>query len=166
MTAEQLAKQINGREYGNEISRGERQIAKDSGLLVVFGYSDDNVELRGVVNDEISAWEGVEFGVPANGEFETDEDEIRIRKRLIAKGWTPPESERIVCNINAEWCPKDLDCSWRIITNAPHSTFDIMEDGKLFCRGVVIDFNAAKAKKPDSPPPEQNRKRGGDEQEV
>lgn len=152
MTAEQLANQIGGREYGNEISRSECQIAKDSGLLVVFGYSDDNVELRGVVNDEISAWEGVEFGVPANGEFETDEDEIRIRKRLIDKGWTPPESERIVCNIKAEWCPKDLDCSWRISTDAPHHTFDIMEDGKLFCRGVVIDFNAAKASPAPSDP--------------
>lgn len=144
MTAEQLAEQINGREYGSEITKGECDIAKESGLLVVFGYSDDNVELRGVVSEEIAVWEGVEFGIPSNGKFE-DEEEAEIRNRLIAKGWTPPESERIVCNIEAEWCPDDLDCSWRITTDVQHFTFDIMEDGKLFCRGVVIDFNAAKA---------------------
>lgn len=47
MTKEQMAALLNGREYGDEITRAEHQIARASGLVVVFGYSDDNMEVRG-----------------------------------------------------------------------------------------------------------------------
>ena len=41
MTAKELAELLNGREYGNEITSDEEKLAKESGLVVVFGYSDD-----------------------------------------------------------------------------------------------------------------------------
>ena len=42
--------------------------------------------------------------------------------------------------IDAYWCPKELDCSWAYKSSVPASTFDIMEDGELYCRGIVIDL--------------------------
>jgi len=53
ITAEELAAKLNGREYGEEITDTEEIEAKKSGLVVIFGYSDDSAELRGAINDEI-----------------------------------------------------------------------------------------------------------------
>jgi hypothetical protein len=37
----------------SEINKAEERQAKDAGLVVVFGYSDDGVELRGAIHDEV-----------------------------------------------------------------------------------------------------------------
>jgi hypothetical protein len=43
MTKEELAAQITGREYPFELLPAEKRIAKDSGLIVIYGASDDLV---------------------------------------------------------------------------------------------------------------------------
>ena len=53
MTAKELAEMLTGREYGMEITRGEAQRAADAGLVVVYGYSDDNVEFAGAIDGEV-----------------------------------------------------------------------------------------------------------------
>ena len=53
MTAKELAEILSGREVGEEIIWGEERDIKDAGLVVVYGYSDDNVELCGAINDEV-----------------------------------------------------------------------------------------------------------------
>lgn len=58
MTAKELAAMLNGREVGNEITRREAQESAAAGLVVVYGYSDDNVELAGAIDDEVGAYEG------------------------------------------------------------------------------------------------------------
>ena len=35
------------------------------------------------------------------------------------------------------WC-SEHPFSWTYETPVPHATFDVMEDGDLFCRGLVI----------------------------
>lgn len=47
MTAKELAEMLSGRKYGMEITSEEARAAKDAGLVVVYGYSDDNVEFAG-----------------------------------------------------------------------------------------------------------------------
>lgn len=39
MTPQEFAALLNGREYGEEITREEEALAKAHGLVVVFGYS-------------------------------------------------------------------------------------------------------------------------------
>ncbi len=58
MTAKELAELLSGREVGNEITSAEAQRASDAGLVVAFGYSDDNVEFRGNIDDETGAYRG------------------------------------------------------------------------------------------------------------
>ena len=52
--------------------------------------------------------------------------------------------------IEAVWCPRDGDgntyASWLMQTKLPYSSFDIMEDGDLYCRGLVFCLADAKAK--------------------
>lgn len=136
MTRDELAKQLNGREYGSEITDDEEQMAKQSGLVVIFGYSDDNVELRGAINDEIGCYDG---------------GELMLRKTRVVM--IPDRDEREVlekfgvadqvctgAKIKAQWCAT-YDYSWTYETDVPHSSFDIVEDGQKYCRGIVISID-------------------------
>ena len=58
MTLKEFAKMLDGREYLHEITKEEEALAKEFGFVVVFGYSDDNAELRGAIDDEIGCYDG------------------------------------------------------------------------------------------------------------
>lgn len=127
MNARQFADMLEGREYMKEITKAEAKRAKESGLLVAFGYSDDNLELRGVCDDEISACDGVE------SRFRMD------KMRIVEDGDCEDCIARSInFTIKAEWAPKTCKASWLITASIPFAAFDIMEDGELFCRGCVI----------------------------
>ncbi len=61
MNAKQLAAQLNGREYGSEITKEEEAAAKKAGLVVVYGASDDLVELRGAIEEEVGAYDMLKY---------------------------------------------------------------------------------------------------------
>ena len=115
MTLKEFAKMLDGREYRHEITKEEEALAKELGFVVVFGYSDDNAELRGAIDDEISCYDGGEL-------FHID----------------------LPATIYADWCPEDIDCSWAYGTSIPHEQFYIYEDGDLYCVGIVCDINKPK----------------------
>lgn len=49
MTKEQLAEMLNGRQYGDETTPEIERLAKENGLCIAFGASDDLLEFRGSV---------------------------------------------------------------------------------------------------------------------
>jgi hypothetical protein len=46
MTKEAFAELLNGRQYRAELSSEEEQLAMENKLVIVFGASDDLLELR------------------------------------------------------------------------------------------------------------------------
>lgn len=136
MTKEQFAELLTCREYGSEIERHEEQAAKDNGLVVVFGYSDDCAEFRGAINDEMGS--GVhEF--TKGGIFKCEDDE-----EVLEKYDNPVTFNKL----KAVWNPKDETgkafASWAYITDIPHATFDILDEGMLYCRGIVFSVTDLK----------------------
>lgn len=131
MNAKEFAAMLNGREYGSEITPTETKLAKDSGFIVAFGYSDDNLELVGMIDDEVSAYDGTEA-------------KIRMDKmKVIGDDDCPDCLSRVKWfKVFANWAPKDPKASWLITASIPFEPFDIMEDGELFCRGCVIPVMA------------------------
>lgn len=119
MTAKQLAEKLDGREYLNEITPEEEKEAEANGLVAVYGYSDDNVELAGAISDEIGAWEGVVFHVDKDGGYHIEDSDAPNRIRAV-------------------WCAPGSDAAWTFETEIPHETFSIYEDGELFCVGIVF----------------------------
>ena len=115
MTLKEFAQMLDGREYRCEITQEEEKLAKELGFVVVFGYSDDNAELRGAIDDEIDCYDGGEL-------YHVD----------------------LPSTIYADWCPEDIDCSWAYGTSIPHEKFNIYEDGELYCVGIVCDINKPK----------------------
>ena len=137
ITKEQLAELLNGNEYGNEITHEQEQQAKESGLVVVFGYSDDNVEFRGAINDEIGCYEGGEIKFTKEGK-EIDEDDMEILEKYNV---VPPlNSIEVIWDTYYDRGEGDEPCSWKYQTGIPHETFRIMEDGSLYCVGIVFSI--------------------------
>ena len=58
MTKEQFAEMLNGKQYRSEMTSDDGELAKDNGLVVVFGASDDLMEFRGAIDDEIDCYVG------------------------------------------------------------------------------------------------------------
>ena len=127
MTKEQLAEMLNGRQYGDETTPEIERLAKENGLCIAFCASDDLLEFRGTVYDEVSAWNGAKAHITVKG---------NVKKN------PKPGS---IC-VQASWCPKDekgkVWASWNIqvMTEVNFAPFDIFEDGELYCRGCVFPF--------------------------
>ena len=130
---------LNGREYGSE-NNDCRELAKENGLVFVIGASDDLMELDGAIYDEGSCFDG--------GDVYLDKDGIA------------QDGEHLANKITAVWCGKVDDESvedqdrfttkdgrvfaWGYITDIPHTTFDIYEDGDPYCRGIVFSIEDLK----------------------
>lgn len=138
MTKEELAAILNGREYGSEITSAEEADAKAAGLLVVFGYSDDNVELRGAISEEIGMYDGGRFCITSEGSVMPMWEDVEITDKEEACEYFRKDALPRI-GVDCQWAPADEPTlSWRYSTTAPHATFDVMEDGEVYCRGIVL----------------------------
>lgn len=128
-----LAAQLDGREYGEEISNEEEAIAKADGLVVLFGASDDLAEFRGAIHDEAGCYDGGEILIATiNGELkilETHECECEFC------GFK--EIANTAKKIISVW-DDDSGYPWRYETDIPHATFDILEYGVKYCKGIIF----------------------------
>jgi len=132
LSKELLAGLLTGREYGKEMLKEEEQQAKAAGLIVIFGASDDLMEFRGFVDDERGAptialidAKGL---LPFREDIEHDDEAL---KDYFARA---PQ----VRAVDALWAKED-GYSWTYRTDMRHATFEIVEGGEPYCRGIVID---------------------------
>jgi hypothetical protein len=129
MTKEELAKELHGNEYGEELDAFLEAQAVQAGLVVVFGYSDDLTEFRGAVHDETgcSAILLTKDGIFNQDECDSECKYFRAAREAIAKS-----GNKIKARYDSE--------GWTYETTIPHATFDIMEDGRRYCRGIVFSL--------------------------
>jgi hypothetical protein len=142
MTPADLAARLQGRAYGSEMTLAEEADAKAAGLVVVFGYSDDNAELRGAIYDEVAAWRGTTFRVNADGLVPTwphdgylDESEAAAYFDKLRAGFK---------TIEALWDVGGGEPLWTYKTDIPHSAFIVTDEGEPFCRGIVFRLEDAR----------------------
>lgn len=131
MTKEQLAEQLDGREYGREISPDECNTAKTHGLLVMFGYSDDNVELKGAIHDEVGGYGGVSFKIHRK-------DILPLHADCDCEYCGFDELAAKCATIEASFGDNEPGYAWRFETKIPHATFEICEAGEVYSQGIVI----------------------------
>lgn len=130
-SVKQIAEILDGICYGVEDAKiNALQLPED--IVVVFGYSDDNAEFRGAIDDEIGCF---------NGGF------LRFMKDGFH--WDDSAGEYVGCNIiEAVWCEEYTEdgkmIPWIYKTDILHETFMIYEDGEPFCRGIVFSVNDLK----------------------
>jgi hypothetical protein len=136
MNAQQMAEQLTGRTYPLRITKEEAAQAKAAGLVIVYGASDDLMEFEGAINEELGAYDGTTARVSPLGllkaweDVEGDEETFEAYFKQKAAGFK---------EIEAVWSHEDMpDTSWRYKTDIPHAVFDVMEDGDIYCRGIVF----------------------------
>jgi hypothetical protein len=138
MNKEALAAILDGRQYMQEITKSEEAQAKASGLVVVFGASDDLIEFRGAIDDELGGFNEKVFCVTPRGllttfqelkDSDASEDEFAAYFQDVAAGYQ---------EIRAYF--SDGLFSWTFETSIPHATFNVMEDSDYFCRGIVFSL--------------------------
>jgi len=132
LTIKEFADGLNGRNYMNEITPIEEQRAKELGIVIMYGYSDDNVELRGYIDEEVGAYDGTTVYLDKDGVFELDCDCCSEECKLLR------EHLKECRVVEAVW---DADgYSWVFQTDIPHETFDVYDDGEKYCRGIVFEW--------------------------
>lgn len=138
MNIKEWAMLLNGRECGNEISKDECKSAKADNIIIAFGASDDLIEFRGAIFDEISAYGGTTCLITKNYDIFNEEENretFRYNRNEI----------NFMKKVCAAWCPmddkNDVWASWNITADIKNETFDIFENGELFCRGIVFNIN-------------------------
>ena len=135
MTKESLAALLHGREIGCEMDGLTNESIGSHGLVVVFGSSDDLMEVRGAFDGEYGCDDGKEFHLDHSGVLGdlSDYDDVESRCDRDAPGC-------FLWDLSADWCGSgDNQPCWSYRTNIPGVvTFDIMEDGNVYCRGLVF----------------------------
>lgn len=134
MNATELAAQLNGMQYPVRISKEISKAAKDAGLVIVYGASDDLVEFEGAIRDELGAYNGTTAHLDSTGllQNDCDNEECPHFEKLKAMAAT----------IKAVW-DNGTGYSWTYETTIPHATFEVLEEGAPpYCRGIVFALSA------------------------
>ena len=119
-----FARKVDGIEYLEE-RKWLWAEAKEKGIVVVFGYSDDNIEFRGAVDDEIGCFDGRRVQVPGTDRYINAIFCGMLNGKKVLK-----PSEYMTDNMEV--------ITWVYRTDIPHETFMMYEDKEPYCQGIVF----------------------------
>lgn len=132
LTVQAAAEALNNSEYRQEGSRELWASMKAAGLVAVFGASDDLMELRGAIDDEVGAYNGTTVFLTPTGLLEECESDCPHSRHAAKQA----------VGLSAVWCAVG-EPAWTYKTAIPHETFNVLEDGEPYCRGIVFDLAKA-----------------------
>ncbi len=155
LTKEQLAAQLDGCEYRNGIPDELIQAAKENKLVIVTGESDDLVEFRGAINEEVGATVSVLLSRKGIPESDCDEgDKCTYYQRWLKTALKCGEVREIRIFWGGECGHETMDAAkyaelgkptWCFETSLPHAIFAMYDtygdDKEYFCRGIVLDLD-------------------------
>ena len=129
--AQILAKQINGNQRRDEMTKEQAAFAKENELIVIFAAGDDLMELRGAINDE----KGCSTEI------------LRMPIKKVNGKWEYQNLDTIdkvthptLFKLKITWCPPIIDVAWRIQPNCQYLPFLTYDEDYLYCIGAVIDL--------------------------
>ena len=125
MTKEDLAKYLDGCEYGMEFTSATAAMAKASRLVIVYGSSDDLTEFDGFIRDEAGLGESFIVNGKVVCSHECNCDQC---------GWNEyvRGGIRIVSDFGA--------AGFTVTCSVPHAKFFVMEDGQKYGEGLVFQI--------------------------
>ncbi|NOR85576.1 hypothetical protein GQ473_05660 [archaeon] len=130
MDAIEFAVVLHGCQIGDEVSKEMELIAKENNLVVVF-VSDDLMEFRGAIDDELDAYECTIAYIDRRGliinKCDCDDCPYHATELIGASA------------VQALWCATD-EYSWTFETSITHFVFDVMDGDKKYCQGIVFSL--------------------------
>jgi hypothetical protein len=137
VTAKELAQFIDKTEYPVHLDKAVIAEAKRSGLVIVYGASDDLMEFDGAIYDDFPCYNGGTAKVDQLGFLPTWEDVCADREAARHYFLREPRMK----TIEALWC-KESGYAWTYKTDIPHETFEVMEGDDHYCRGIVFELKS------------------------
>ena len=140
MTPQEFANLITNREYPFHITAEEQELARNNHLVVLWGQSDDLLELRGLACDEAGAYDGTKARFDIEGFLPVDASGIiNDSPKTIHECIDIVNRWKQSFEVKAEWCPKGTNLSWRITVDEKleAAKFVVLEDDQPMCEGVV-----------------------------
>ncbi|MHA1408868.1 MAG: hypothetical protein ACTSQY_00870 [Candidatus Odinarchaeia archaeon] len=140
MTLKEFAAKLN-RKYPMILSEEEIQTARENGFVIVYGASDDLIEIRGAIEDEGDCYDGGYFLIDEHGilpDFEyLDHDNEKKMENYFRRKNKPLKF------IRAIWCGGEY--TWKYETDISDiKTFEIIENDNKYCLGFVFHISSLK----------------------
>jgi len=126
ITADELAKQLNGFDVNDSFTKAVINLAKNSNLVIVSAIGDDTIIFSGSLKDEFDLLHGGQI-------FMAREDNESIP-------YTKQSKDKTRKVIEVFW-DKHAVFKWKFLTLIKHSTYDIKKDGRSFCKGIIFNLN-------------------------
>jgi hypothetical protein len=136
LTIKKVAEGLDGVEIGKERERFNEAELKEAGIVVVYGGSDDLMEFRGAIHDEVGCYDG---GLA----FLTEDDLLSFNDDCGGEWDECPyfrKEQQKAKKIKAVWCAPG-EPAWIYKTDIPHETFNVIEDGEVWCEGIVFSMD-------------------------
>jgi len=114
---------IDNIDYRKPIPTEVAEMARENGLVIVYGASDDLLEIEGAVYDELGAYDGFNYDDMEGPDYSVETYDFLTKHK-----------------IEMVWCPDETK-SWNFKVgnkDSVFSTFNIMEDGEVYCEGIII----------------------------
>ena len=133
LSAKQFANILNLRDFSEGLYEIEAECAKRNGLVIVYGYSDDVIELAGAIRTSGDCFQG---------------DDFHLVKNMGC--WNLAEGAGKCNNISALWYSCDAlndfgECvPWSYKTDIPCEHFYVTREGEPYCEGFVFSINDLK----------------------
>lgn len=151
-TASEVAASLDGAGYPLRLCREDQELLSANGLVVVIGNSDDIISFYGAIDDESGVYNGGNVLLDKDGLLESEEQFFEGRPSA-AQATQYHERIQAAKKIKAKWCEGGL-IPWTYETDIKHETFKIMDEGSVYCVGLVFhvddlnglsDFDAKQA---------------------
>jgi len=126
ITADELAKQLNGFDVNDSFTKAVINLAKNSNLVIVSAIGDDTIIFSGSLKDEFDLLHGGQI-------FMAKEDNEYVP-------YTKQNKDKTRKVIEVFW-DKHAVFKWKFLTLIKHSTYDIKKDGRSFCKGIIFNLN-------------------------
>jgi len=142
ITAATVAAALDGAAYPFNPSRQDQEAWKGADLFVICGASDDLVEIYGVDREEVGGPGSFLLGRAGPcrpwSEVSGELDDWASDDQVVAAVEPWLAARRNAVKIESTWCPPSGE-SWLITAEGVGgAAFNIMEDGEIFCRGLVL----------------------------
>ena len=153
MFTKEIAEMLNNRQYREDSEEKTKivKLASENNMVIITGYSDDNIELSWVIKDEISAYTKTLFHIDNNLQIlQSNENFLENfnwdfdynTEELLKKLYKNYVKSQV---ISIEWEFDVNDYSWFIDIKEPkedldYSYFDLLEDWEKHTRWIVIQL--------------------------
>lgn len=124
MTLKDFAKTLDG--IDGYPTSSNIKTAKENGIVIVYGMSDDLVEFEGAYTEEAG---GVFDGGIVTFDMDGTSDDGNTHENTLKAYW---------CGMIDGEKVRDYTATWEYETSIPHETFKMQDGDELYCIGLVF----------------------------